>query len=448
MLAVILSALTASFLLFLGLWNLQPAFWNLVSHIPSVALDEDTFIKTLQKAALKLNLPEVGLPEAKALEKLEDFFALVDDYTALNIYDSEEGTYICGKKPEVMSRLIIGSIMDSGYRMTRGKGEVFMQEQIPFKNRSATLTIISYHPARIIYPYFFFCLGSSILLFLSGVLWFIKAKMDAVLQINGDVLRMASGDLSTPVTDCGSDEIGMLSREIDGLRQSLDEHMRQEAASRKANQDLITAMSHDLRTPLTILNGYLEVLHLKKTPPAMQEEFLNRCLRKTADIKEMTDKMFEYALVFEETENVSLLPLPAAYLEQCLTENSDFIRLAGFTVELSLTGFTGTINGDRTILKRIFSNLFSNILKYGDKSSSVLVTSETERQCFKITLVNSVRQDTTGIESNQIGLKSVEKMTALHQGTLYVMEADHTYSVTLSFPVLTTQQISRQTRRE
>ena len=59
-------------------------------------------------------------------------------------------------------------------------------------------------------------------------------------------------------------------------------------------------MSHDLRTPLTILNGYLEILKLGRNDPKMQEEYLERCLRKTADIKEMTDKMFEYALVFED----------------------------------------------------------------------------------------------------------------------------------------------------
>ena len=68
-------------------------------------------------------------------------------------------------------------------------------------------------------------------------------------------------------------------------------------------------MSHDLRTPLTILNGYLEVLRLNRNPE-MHEEYLKRCLQKTSDIREMTDRMFEYALVFEEGEEPKVKEIP------------------------------------------------------------------------------------------------------------------------------------------
>ena len=75
---------------------------------------------------------------------------------------------------------------------------------------------------------------------------------------------MASGDLTTPTPKYGGDEIGILSSELDKLRITLNDTLRQEQESRQANQDLITAMSHDLRTPLTILNGYLEVLKFRE----------------------------------------------------------------------------------------------------------------------------------------------------------------------------------------
>ena len=76
------------------------------------------------------------------------------------------------------------------------------------------------------------------------------------------------------------------------------------------------AMSHDLRTPLTVLNGYLEVLKLKKGDPEKQEEYIDRCLKKTGDIRALTDRMFEYALVYEDTETARLRQIPVALLER------------------------------------------------------------------------------------------------------------------------------------
>ena len=100
---------------------------------------------------------------------------------------------------------------------------------------------------------------------------------------------------------------------------SLNENIVREQESRKANQDLITALSHDLRTPLTILTGYLEVLRLGRTPEK-QADYLDRCLKKASDIKELTDQMFSYALVSEEQETPDMSWLSTDYIFQCIQE--------------------------------------------------------------------------------------------------------------------------------
>lgn len=171
-------------------------------------------------------------------------------------------------------------------------------------------------------------------------------------------------------------------------------------------------MSHDLRTPLTILNGYLEVLRLNRNPE-MHEEYLKRCLQKTSDIREMTDRMFEYALVFEEGEEPKVKEIPIKFFRDCINEHSDFIRLAGFQTEMEYTYVERWITGDKGMIKRILSNLFSNILKYGDKSSPVFIKGSFTKQSYILEISNTVKQQNTGVESNHIGLMSVEKM--MHQ---------------------------------
>ena len=99
-----------------------------------------------------------------------------------------------------------------------------------------------------------------------------------VASLKDEILRMAAGNLRDSVPEMGQDEIGIIAEELDNLRTALQDTLVREKESRRANQDLITAMSHDLRTPLTILNGYLEVLRLNRNPE-MHEEYLNRCLQ-------------------------------------------------------------------------------------------------------------------------------------------------------------------------
>lgn len=245
---------------------------------------------------------------------------------------------------------------------------------------------------------------------------------------------MASGDLTHPLPELGSDEIGILSKELDHLRDSLNETILKEQESRKANQDLITALSHDLRTPLTILSGYLEVLYLKRNPDA-QEGYLKKCLKKTEEIKELTDKMFEYALVSEENETLEITWISTDFIKQCLSDNCDFIRLAGFTPEFLMPSVTGVLECDRTMLKRILNNLFSNILKYGDKKEPVRVIGKLDKNSLIISVSNSVKKEHSKESSNNIGLKNVRTMMHLLNGEISARITENSFITELQFPL-------------
>ena len=201
-------------------------------------------------------------------------------------------------------------------------------------------------------------------------------------------------------------------------------------------------MSHDLRTPLTVLKGYLEILRLGKNAD-MQTEYLNRCIQKTEDIQEMSDRMFEYALVYEKDIQPEFRRLPATLLLEHLMENADFLHLTGFQTSPQIPGEPlSDFEGDPALIKRIFNNLFSNILKYGDKKAPVVITfcqntdSHNVPQLI-ITLKNAVKSDLAGIESNRIGLKSAEKMMRLMHGGLHYTQMAESFTSTLTFKGLT-----------
>lgn len=431
---LMLAAAIASLSLFWGIWSNMGNVWDFLCRFPSITWDENALIEELEANAKYYDVPDRE-ENKDAQAEFKSFFAPKDEYTGIYVYEiGGDGLFRAGAYPEITERMVYGSLLDAGYKISSGEIENHDQRPMEFRNGKYSVMIYSYHAMKMVYPYLLFSVLISVGAFLTINLFFINRRMKDVLCLKDEVLQMASGNLKHPVPDCGEDEIGILAEELDKLRTALDENICQEEESRKANQDLITAISHDLRTPLTILNGYLEVLQLKKIPKSMEEEYLARCLQKTSDIKEMTDKMFEYALVFEETEAVNMEKVPVQDLQEILQENLDFLRLAGFEAEVNIEESQGFMKGDIVILKRIFNNLFSNILKYGDKKNPVRLTFKTEKQQLKTTLINTVKKEVNETDSNRIGLKSVEKMVEIHGGELYVLSEADIYTIQVSIP--------------
>lgn len=435
---VFLMSLCLTFLLFVLLWYNKWLFYgkladlDLIPH-PSYNEDDKFWIRCTEEA-LKYDIPEIGTDEKTAEAELGPFFDLFDPGYSIFIYGAEDGHYRAGRPTKIISDSSFRSWFNFGYSMTDGLGEDMMKFTMQFKNGYADVMIYTYYRSFFAFPFLIFTIALCTVFFISLLLFFVGRKLRLILVLEDEVLLMASGNLTHTVPGCGEDEIGILARELNNLRITLSENILREAQSRKANQDLITAMSHDLRTPLTILNGYLEVLKLNRNPQK-QEEYLSRCLKKTSDIKEMTDRMFEYALIYEEAETPELIWISTDFIRQCLLENCDFIHLAGFTATTHFTETTGVLKSDKTMLKRIFNNLFSNILKYGDKGIPVQVNGIISDRRIMVTIENSIKQDTSKVSGNNIGLKSVEKMMRLLEGEVNTQETGGNFLVELTFPL-------------
>ena len=428
---LILVMATVSLSVYNALWVSQRAVCLFLEKTGIVTFfDEEKFVGKLRAEAVKYRVP-LELEEAQ-WDEIEGFFDVMtgDGYTSVSIYREDGDLYYCGRLAAVLSRLLYGTLTDES--MSR-LGERVGHAIVEFQNGTFYVEYRSYHRALFTYPYTITIVALCVLIFLAVILIFIGRVIRRILRVQEAITRMSLGDLSRPVPSCGADEVGILAAELDSLRKTLDENITREEENRRANQDLITAMSHDLRTPLTVLNGYLEVLKLKKGDPEKQEEYIDRCLKKTGDIRALTDRMFEYALVYEDTETARLRQIPVALLENILRENCDFITLAGFRVEMALHPGRQYMFGDEIMLKRIFSNLFSNVLKYGDKSGSVIVELSPDRGRIRITVANTVKKDAAEVESNRIGLKSTEKMVKMHQGELYTFDENNVYSVKIWF---------------
>ena len=233
-----------------------------------------------------------------------------------------------------------------------------------------------------------------------------------IAAISGEVRAIGDGDLGLRLAPKGNDELTRLTASVEQMRMSLLRKTSEEQRALQQNSDLITAMSHDIRNPLTALLGYLDLAkNGQYRSPAELQGYLDAAYGKAEQLKTLTDELFRYSLLFGCKE----LPMQleeydaALLLEQLLGESRVQLQQQGFTVQM-LPPPACRIRVDVLYFKRVLDNLFDNIRKYADPAQPVAIAALVEDGKLHICLSNSVSKASGRIESNKIGLRTCAKI--------------------------------------
>ena len=135
----------------------------------------------------------------------------------------------------------------------------------------------------------------------------------------------------------------------------------------------VSDLAHDLRTPLTVLNGNLQMLAQEKSLSDTGRDYLTVCRRKAEQLRSMADAFFEMALL---ESGSSLAPVServnlSAQLMQLLADHEPIIRLNGLEPELHMPERAEFENADPALVQLMLNNLLSNVLKYAQDSLAV-----------------------------------------------------------------------------
>lgn len=235
-----------------------------------------------------------------------------------------------------------------------------------------------------------------------------------ITKLASDVSRVAEGDTGYKVDMSGDDEISTLSQNVDAMRASILENIDKERAAMNANAELITAMSHDIRTPLTVLLGYLDMMRSAEVDKSVMAEYVSAAEKTALRLKKLSDDLFGYFLLFGSGAAEPRFDRYDArvLISQMLSEYTLLLREKGYNVEIveSFTSEGASIKTDPDMLMRMFENIFSNIFKYADKACpvSILVSEGDEKIQLKFT--NSIAVNGDMPETSGIGLKTCYKI--------------------------------------
>ncbi|WP_294578635.1 HAMP domain-containing sensor histidine kinase [uncultured Thomasclavelia sp.] len=366
--------------------------------------------------------------------KMDEILGTSEIYS-VSIYNYDSNELITGSWATILDNLLIESTVFASE--TTYSIETYYRI-IDLKDGTIKLYIDTYALAKTIMPYIIFSLIVSIIIFIVPTILFIKRKMELIINLKDEVTIMSQGDLEHQISVQGHDEIAELSKQIDNLRITLRDNFLTEETNRRANYDLVTALSHDLRTPLTSLRGYLEIIRLKKYKNDEQyNNYLNNSIDKVNQINELANKMFEYFLVFSKEQDSELTKISLGVIYEYIVENIMALEESGFKVSKEINYDDIYIHGNINLLKRIYNNIFSNISKYADNKEPIFIelVVNGDKKNIEFRAKNTKKHLINYIESNQIGLKSVGQMMKIHGGSLSIIDDKTTFTVILIFPI-------------
>lgn len=275
------------------------------------------------------------------------------------------------------------------------------------------------------------------LVFLLIVLVYDQQLTRSVQALSRQVRQVSQGELDHEISSRRRDELGQLALDVNTMRLSIIEKLQREEAAWQANSNLITAISHDVRTPLTALTGYLELLDDETLPLEQRQGYLEICKTHAQRLKGLTDELFGFFLVFGKPEpELRLEEFEAELLlEQILLEKEMELTHRGFSVTTRREAVSGKLRVDLGHLRRVFDNLFSNVRKYADPAQPVLLSQRMERGRLVMEVSNAIPATQQRVESNKIGLQTCQKLIVTMGGSFEKRQTEEVFTVEFSLPL-------------
>ena len=271
--------------------------------------------------------------------------------------------------------------------------------------------------------------GIAVLLFM------LREKFSYIIDINNTIQCLEGGDLSKRVALIGDDELSDLAESINNMATTMEAHIKAEEKLKTENADMVAALSHDIRTPLTSIISYIDFIKNGKCEDvSKQEKYIDIIQSKAYQIKAITDELFERASIMNnEVHERSLEKIDCGLLlMQILDEKQEELEEEGFIIEIDseeLNSFEMEI--DIHDVARIFENISSNIIKYADNSKVVKFIISNTKDSFKIYESNFIDESEKPVESHGIGIKSCEHIANSYGGTMSVQCNEDIFEIEL-----------------
>lgn len=272
-----------------------------------------------------------------------------------------------------------------------------------------------------------------------------RAVLGPLKELRTAAESIAEGNLNFEVLACEDKELNDLCTSFDQIRQRLKVNAEQELKIEKERNMLIANLSHDMRTPITTIKGYLEgIRDGVADSPEKTQKYLDTIYSKALILERLVDNMTQYSeLELGRMQYAFEFVDLTEYLMDLEEDYKQSLEDAGFRLEGMLLDMPLMVVADRAKLKRVLDNLLSNAIKYNKEGGIVRVTTETDGKGVVLSISDTgigikesdvskvfdgfYRGDASrsNIKGNGLGLSISKQIIESHRGKIWIKSEEN-----------------------
>ena len=257
------------------------------------------------------------------------------------------------------------------------------------------------------------------------------------------------------------DEIDLLGRQFNAMAEKIDTQVHELRKMDNMRRELVANISHDLRTPLTTMRGYLETLLLKNSELSEQEkkQHLETALKHGQHLGELVEGLFELARLDSCESVVYSEPFSMCELVQDVAQMYDLrAQQKAIQLDIDMNLESPLVYGDIAMMQRVMENLLENGLQHTPEGGQILISVDVDSGNVVVKVADSgsgipakdmprifdrfYQQDTnrSGSEHAGLGLAIVKRILELH-GSIIKVRSDINQGTTFSFQMTTSPSV-------
>lgn len=235
-------------------------------------------------------------------------------------------------------------------------------------------------------------LGLVILATIALGLLFFGQLTRRLRAINNTVAEFARGQLDTRASDDARDEIGQLAKAFNQMADTIEANVAALREIDGARRDMIANISHDLRSPLSSMQGYLETIALKSDDlsPVERDRYLEIILRNTRSLSAMIEELFDLSRLDAD----QIVPRKEAFsvaelIQDLVLQFKPQAEEAELKIEADLPARGDLLYADVGLIERVITNLIENALRFTPRGGSILLSLESSSDTVQVRITDN-----------------------------------------------------------
>jgi len=304
---------------------------------------------------------------------------------------------------------------------------------INFLNTKSKVTIIRSHEAVLKKNIMISAILIAFLFFLLLSHYLFSCRLSIIQTLRKKIEKLESSPSEIIYEAHDFEDMHAIELSINNTKDILLQYAKKEKKQEQITGDILASLSHDFKTPITVIIGYLQLI---KEELPKEKAYIDKSIERAHYLHQLVDDTLYYfhsmSLPDEsrdmESVNCSAMLDHYCSYQEALLENK-------YTFENHLTADSTEVKINELLMNRIFDNLISNIEKYADSLYSIRQTNYIENGWFIFEQSNVSIDDTLKLASTRLGLKTCQQIMSLHNGLFSKHTEGQQFIIKLYFPL-------------